>query len=273
MPNKIYTLKDFYLKCISLNIEQCDIYFLIKNFYNINSYEVILNFNKQIDKQLCDNIFCQVTSGIPIPYICGRVLFNNLTILLNRHCLIPRVETEELVEIIKQDNTNKQNKKLNILDMCSGSGCIGLSLANYFNKSNVALVDLQPQCLKISKDSATLNNIKNVEFINSDLFFGVKKKEYDIIVSNPPYIPSNIVEENHEPRIALDGGADGLDIYKGIFSQLEKYTKKGSKCYFELYAFNTKQLLELIKSLNIPFSREIINDMSKKPRFLKLIRL
>ena len=152
-------------------------------------------------------------SKIPYAYIVGHKEFMKLDFEVNKNVLIPRDDTEILVEeVIKLD-------KKKILDMCTGSGCIAVSLANYIKDSEVDAVDISKKALKIAKLNAKNNNVF-INFIKSNLFKKVKEK-YDVIVSNPPYIKkedlNNLQEEvKKEPIKALDGGKTGLDFYKKI---------------------------------------------------------
>ena len=162
----------------------------------------------------------KLIEGIPIQHITHMQEFMRMNFFVNEDVLIPRPDTESLVEevilIAKRINAKK------ILDLCTGSGAIAISLAKYIENSEITAVDISKKALNIAKKNAINNNVQNqMTFVESDLFEKIKKEKYDIIVSNPPYIRKNIIknldkEVQREPRIALDGGYDGLDFYRKI---------------------------------------------------------
>lgn len=256
------------------DVELCDIYFLIEQIFNINKEYICFNFDFELNDKLVNDILKQIDIGKPIPYITSKVVFNELTILLNENCLIPRIETEELTSIVINENKLLKDKQINILDLCSGSGCIGLSLANYFKNSIVYCSDIQAECLEISKGSAKINNINNVTFIKSNYLDEIINMniKFDIVVSNPPYIPENKKTDTLlEKDICLFSGKDGLDSYKEIFSKLDYVCKIGTKIYFECEADNMCNLIKLVENkLSDNYFYKVIQDMSKKDRFLYL---
>lgn len=174
----------------------------------------------------------------PLQYILGKQNFYGYDFFVNKHVLIPRQDTENLVEqVIKRANKELKGKEINILDLCCGSGCIGLTLAKQL-QAHVSLVDLSPEALSV----AEYNNQQlscNAEIIQSDLFTSVKGK-YHIIVSNPPYIPTAVVEKlmpevlEYEPRLALDGKEDGLYFYRCIIKEAENYLEENGYVFFEI---------------------------------------
>lgn len=154
-----------------------------------------------------------------------------LRFFVNDNVLIPREDTEILVQ-----EAIELNKK-SILDMCTGSGCIAISLAKYIEGAIVDAVDISKEALELAEKNADFNAVK-VNFINSNLFENISK-EYDLIVSNPPYIPSLDIEElqsevKNEPHIALDGGDDGLDFYKKISKEALKYLRVDGILMYEI---------------------------------------
>lgn len=141
-----------------------------------------------------------------------------LSFYVNENVLIPRQDTEVLVEevisIAKRINAKK------ILDLCTGSGSIAVSIAKYIENSQITAVDISKEALMVAKKNAKNNNVENqITFVKSDLFNKLGKEKYDIIVSNPPYIKKDVIKKlskdvQNEPIIALDGGKDGLVFYK-----------------------------------------------------------
>ena len=179
-----------------------------------------VNYFKAI-KKLCQ--------GIPIQHITHRQEFMKMTFYVDENVLIPRQDTEILVEevikIAKKINAKK------ILDLCTGSGAIAISLAKYIENSEITAVDISSKALNIAKINSKNNNVENqITFIESDLYKNLPKEKYDIIVSNPPYIKKEIIkkldkEVQREPKLALDGGYDGLDFYRKIVSKADEYLK------------------------------------------------
>ena len=170
----------------------------------------------------------EIIKGKPLQYITNQQEFMKLKFYVDENVLIPRADTENLVEEIIDICKNNVNKNYKILDLCTGSGAIGISIAKYVQNCKIIQSDISKNALKIAKKNAILNNIEEkIEFINSNMFENINDK-FDIIVSNPPYIKTNIIKEldnevQSEPRIALDGGKDGLTFYKIIIDSAHKY--------------------------------------------------
>ena len=178
--------------------------------------------------------------------------FMRMNFFVNEDVLIPRPDTESLVEevisIAKRINAKK------ILDLCTGSGVIAISLAKYIKNSEITAVDISKKALNIAKKNAINNNVQNqITFVESNLFEKIKKEKYDVIVSNPPYIRRNVIktldkEVQREPKIALDGGYDGLDFYRKIINKSDEYLKfKGYLC-LEIGYDQKIDVIELIEN-------------------------
>ena len=175
----------------------------------------------------------KLINGIPIQHITHIQEFMKMEFYVDSNVLIPRPDTEILVEeVIK---IAKKIKAKKILDLCTGSGAIAVSLAKYMQESDITATDISKNALNIAKLNAKSNNVENkITFIESDLFDKIRKEKYDIIVSNPPYIKKEIInklqkEVQNEPKIALDGGYDGLDFYRKIINTSYKYLKYNEK--------------------------------------------
>ena len=168
--------------------------------------------------------------GEPLQYITGRQEFMKLNFLVTKDVLIPRPDTEILVEEVIKIAENIQNPV--ILDLCTGSGAIAVSLAKYIKNVHICAIDISSKAIELAKKNAELNGVKNnIEFIESNMFDKIKDKKFDIIVSNPPYIESETIkilskDVQNEPRIALDGGKDGLDFYRKIADNGYKYLNR-----------------------------------------------
>ena len=191
-----------------------------------------------------------LTQNTPLAYILGNAEFYGNLFSVTSDVLIPRPETELLCELIIKENKNN-NQKLDILDMCTGSGCIAITLAKNLN-SNVTAIDISANALKIAKQNAT-NLQTNINFIESNMFDKITGT-YDIIVSNPPYIESAEISKlmqsvkDFEPHLALDGGTDGLDFYKIINSLAPQFLKPNGKLYLEIGYNQGKSLTKLLST-------------------------
>lgn len=190
--------------------------------------------------------------NIPIEHITHQKEFMKLNFFVNENVLIPRQDTETLVEEVIKIAQKTNSKK--ILDLCTGSGAIAVSLAKYIEKSEITAVDISQEAIKIASKNAIMNNVENqITFVKSDLFENVKKEKYDIIVSNPPYIKKSEIPKlekqvQKEPTIALDGGVDGLDFYRKIIKQSYEYLKyKGYLC-LEIGYDQKEDVIELLEN-------------------------
>lgn len=173
---------------------------------------------------------------IPLQHITGVQEFMGLTFKVNEHVLIPRQDTEILVEEVMRD----LHDGMRILDMCTGSGCILISLMHYSNGCEGVGADISEKALEVATENAKiLLGDKQISFCHSDLFENVTGK-YDVMVSNPPYIRSEVIPtlmpevKDHEPMGALDGTEDGLFFYRKIVADSREHLVRGGKLYFEI---------------------------------------
>lgn len=214
------------------------------------------------EKKYLENIE-KITKGIPLQHITHIQEFMKMNFYVNEDVLIPRADTEilveEVIEIAKKINAKK------ILDLCTGSGAIAVSLAKYIEDSQITAIDISGEALRVAKLNAKNNEVEDkITFIKSDLFKNVVKEKYDIIVSNPPYIKRDVIkklnkEVQKEPDIALDGGNDGLDFYRKIISEGYEYLKyKGYMC-LEIGYDQKKEVIEIIEK-----QEKYSNTYSKK---------
>jgi len=187
--------------------------------------------------------------GEPMQYILGTQEFMGLEFIVDKNVLVPRADTETLVEEVL-----KENKGMSVLDICTGSGCIGLSIAHYNKKAFVLGLDISEAALQVAeKNAEKLKLSDRVRFEKTDILSQTPSGVFDVIVSNPPYIESAEIEKlqvevkGHEPHIALDGGADGLDFYRRIINIAPKLLQEKGKLYFEVgfnQAEEVKKLME-----------------------------
>ena len=192
----------------------------------------------------------RLINGEPIQHITHQQEFMKLNFFVNEDVLIPRPDTEILVEEVIKIARKINAKK--ILDMCTGSGAIAVSLAKYLDNVEITAVDISEKSLDVAKTNAKNNEIENkITFIESNLFENIVNEKYDIIVSNPPYIRKDVIktltkEVQKEPKIALDGGYDGLDFYRKITHQSEEYLKFNGYLCFEIGYDQKKDVIKII---------------------------
>ena len=193
----------------------------------------------------------KITKGTPLQHITHSQEFMKMNFYVNQEVLIPRPDTEVLVE--ETIKIAKQMKAKKILDLCTGSGVIAVSIAKYVENVEITAIDISEKALRVAKLNAKNNEVDDkIIFIKSDLFQNIKKEKYDIIVSNPPYIKRDIIkkldkEVQNEPNIALDGGYDGLDFYRKIVSEGFHYLKYEGYLCLEIGYDQKEEVTSIIK--------------------------
>lgn len=213
---------------------------------------IIVYDNKEIDKQQQWQYFVNIeklTKGVPLQHITHRQEFMKMDFFVDENVLIPRPDTEILVEeVIKI--AQKYNSP-RILDLCTGSGAIAISLKKFVPNADITAVDISEKALEIAQKNAKKLETK-INFLKSNLFDKLDNKKFDIIVSNPPYIRKDEIkklseEVQKEPKIALDGGEDGLDFYRIITEQAINYLKTGSLLCFEIGYNQKNDVIKIIE--------------------------
>lgn len=226
----------FLLKDNNIADGDLDAWLMLSHYFQINRGKYFLNPKQVVTDVQYEGYMENVrkrSNHIPLQYITGEQEFMGLQFKVSESVLIPRQDTEILVEEILKVSKGKE-----VLDICTGSGCIIISLDKLGNIKNGVGVDISIDALDVARQNAILLN-SNVTFIHSDLYKNVEGK-YDIIVSNPPYIPTSdindLMEEVkiHEPLLALDGKGDGLYFYRLIIEGLNQYLKVGGYVFFEI---------------------------------------
>ena len=193
---------------------------------------------------------------IPIAYSLGHTEFMGLRLKVTKDVLIPRPETELLVELVVERiiETRDAKPEIRILDIGTGSGCIAIALAKSLKDVNITAIDRSKKALYVAEDNAKAHNVeKYIQFLQSDLFKHRLFKtipEFDIIISNPPYVPTSQIglfdETTHkEPKVALDGGLDGCDVYRRISAEAGKYLKKDGLLFLEIGYAQAKKIKEI----------------------------
>ncbi|MFH1202784.1 MAG: peptide chain release factor N(5)-glutamine methyltransferase [Candidatus Omnitrophota bacterium] len=200
------------------------------------------------------------SKGEPLQYILGNTEFMGLEFKVSRSVFIPRPETEILVEkaIDLVRKSKIENRKLKILDIGTGSGCIAVSLAKYLTNIEITATDISKEALEIAQENALLNGVADkINFVLSDLFSSIELQEtsYDIIISNPPYIKTADIENlqnelSYEPHIAQDAGPDGLRFYRRILVQAADFLKTGGFLLMEMGFGESGLIKEIARETN-----------------------
>ena len=245
---------------------------LLKYILNVDDAYLIIHNNEiqstEIEKKYKD-LMEELIEGKPLQYIMHTQEFMNLNFYVDENVLIPQPDTEVLVlqtiNIIKQ----YENRNIKVLDLCTGSGAIAISTAKAFENQAVQVYasDISDKALEVAKKNSKKNDV-HINFINSNMFENIDEK-FDIIVSNPPYIETETIKKlskdvQQEPHIALDGGFDGLEFYKIIASEYEKYLNDNGTLLLEI-GYNQKQsVTELFINRNV----ECIKDLAQNNRVI-----
>ena len=205
---------------------------------------------------------------VPLQYLTGKQDFMGLTFHVDERVLIPRQDTETLVELVLKENTDK---KARILDLCTGSGCIAVSLAVLGGYQKVDAVDISEDALAAAEENGTRLGGK-VRFLKSDLFSALDpEKKYDIITSNPPYIPTEVLNglepevKDYEPRTALDGSEDGLAFYRRIAVAAPAFLRAGGRIYLEIGYDQGAAVEELLRNNGFARTR-VVKDAAGRDR-------
>ncbi|MFH1397713.1 MAG: peptide chain release factor N(5)-glutamine methyltransferase [Candidatus Omnitrophota bacterium] len=255
----------------------------------LNCDKLFLYFNKDIILGRDAGFFIAKAlkkriGGEPLEYILGKTEFMGLGFKVNINVLIPRPETEILVEaVMKMLTKTPRHQDTWILDIGTGSGCIAISLAKFLPRVKITATDISPEALEVARENALLNNVADrIKFIKSDLFKGqgislpdrqAGDKWYDVIVSNPPYVAIEEIdnlqpEVKCQPRIALEAGVDGLDFFRRIIAQSREYLKPGGLLAMEM-GFNQNEKIENIFQESGNFNIiEIVKDYSNIDRVI-----
>lgn len=257
------------LEAAGIADSQVDSWLLAEFVFGITRAKYYANMQMTVDGKSAEKyneLVNQRAGHIPLQHLVGTQEFMGLTFKVNENVLIPRQDTELLVENVADCLGNGERT---VLDMCTGSGCIAVSIDRSSKDSKVTAVDISEKALEVAQENNRFNNA-NVTFIQSDLFTNVTGR-YDIIVSNPPYIRTDeipkLMEEvkSHEPVMALDGMEDGLYFYKKICNEASDYLNDNGKIFFEIGYDQGDDVSEILRQ-NRFCNIEVLKDLSGNDR-------
>ncbi len=258
-------LTDQFTKCSSVDISLilCDTLNLSKTALLLGDIDV----TKEEEKEVLSKVL-RLENGEPVQYIIGESEFMSLLFSVRKGILIPRQDTEILVEALLE-RLNKE-KPLKVMDMCTGSGCVGISLAYYMKNISLSMCDVSDVALEVTKENAK-RHIENKEYkiFKLNVLEDFPDEEYDCIVSNPPYIKTDVIEglekkvKDFEPALALDGGRDGLAFYRRIAKEAK--LKKGGILAFEIGFDQGKEVLDILNEYDY-VNIEVIKDIENRNR-------
>jgi len=214
-------------------------------------------------------------AGVPLQYLLGEVEFMGLRLRVDGRALIPRPETEGLVELILRDA--RPEAEMEVLELGTGSGAIGIALAKLL-QAHVTATDLSPGALELARENAALNGVADrIAFIESDWFAGVEG-QFDLIVANPPYVGTEEIDRlprevrEHEPRLAWDGGERGMEALREIVAGAPDHLEPGGRLYLELGVGQGAEVRELAVATGAFAEVEILQDFGGKERYLRAER-
>lgn len=282
------TIKEFFsyieseLKSIYPKIEtESMAYIILEEIAQFSRIDIQLDFNRTLSEEIenkSKDVVNQLKTKAPLQYILGVTEFYDLRFRVDENVLIPRQETEELVDWIIKDN---KESDLKLLDIGTGSGCIAISLAKNLSNSKVTALDFSPKALEKAKGNAAINQIK-VDFILWDI---LEKKvfpdneKFDIIVSNPPYVRELEKQEmqnnvlDFEPHSALFvSNENPLIFYKTIAEFAKKHLKENGKLYFEINEYLGKETVEMLEELGFE-NTELRKDINERDRMIRTYKI
>ncbi len=250
---------------------------LLAEILGLNPLELLNYLDQMVEEERVEKYkksVLAVKEGKPIQYALGKINFFGIPFLINENVLIPRFETEELVENTIHLIQEKFTDPVDIIDLGCGSGVIGLTLEKKVSTRSVDLIDISQKALEVANKNCGKLNSK-AQLIQSDMFSNVEKK-YDVIISNPPYIRNQEeIEEivkNNEPALALYGGEDGLDCYRKILKEIKPHMKEKCLIAFEIGMDQKEAICQLIETYLD--SVEIIckQDLSGRDRMIFILK-
>ena len=260
-----------YFKDKNFDNPRSEIEWLLQDLLNYKKIDLYLKFEEEIDSEklfILKSWIKRRVSREPLQYITGKADFYGRSYFVNNKVLIPRPETEILIDAAIKNLFKKKNPF--IIDIGTGSGCIGITLAIEIKKSNVLSIDISKDALLIAKNNAENHNIKNIKFLEIDVLKNDINQKADLIISNPPYISKNELStlmpevKNHEPKISLTDNKDGFTFYERFVSLFPKILKNDGAAIIEVgREEHSIRVLEIFKKngiKNIKFIKDLNND-------------
>ena len=251
---------------------------LLSHLLKMPRMKLYLNFDRVLTPAETDNLRELVKRrGLrePLQHIVGSTSFCGHEILVNRQVLIPRPETELLAEAGWKWLAETKTAPPSVLDLCTGSGCIAIAIAAKCPVAKVLASDISPEALALARENAARNQLaERIEFLSSDAFAGISEsRTFDLIVSNPPYIASAEIAtlepevRDFDPRLALDGGADGLDFYRRLAREAKPFLKTEGKLMLEFGDSQAPELKKVFEGENW-IVEAVQEDYSQRARIL-----
>lgn len=248
----------------------------IADVLQIPRIQLYLDFDRPLngeEVEMLRHVIARRGEGEPLAYIRGKCEFYGCILKVTRDVLIPRSETEILVDRVAKTLREVSVNGKRLLDLCTGSGCIGLALKKHFPELSVYLSDLSEKALLIAKENAGLNQL-SVHFLHSDLFTALQGKKFHFIVCNPPYIAEQehkaLEKEVHfEPPLALVGGSSGLEFYERLANELPSHLASQGAVWLEIGASQGASILSLFSN-KCWKKRELLKDWAGHDRFISL---
>lgn len=232
---------------------------ILERLFGVTRANLMADRERDFCSRELDEVLGKRRARIPLQYIFGDWEFMGKKFYVSFDCLIPQPDTEILVERALEEckkrnrkgEKSKKNAEFEVADLCTGSGCIGLSLLMYGGSERVMLMDISQGALEIARKNAHLHGLEQgCEFVLGDIRSDMPKRKYDVIASNPPYIPTGDIsslpdEVKKEPRLALDGGGDGLDIIRFLIGDGLSYLKDGGVMLIE-FGYDQGRLMNML---------------------------
>lgn len=286
--NKLQDLIDFYFTELQHLYSKDEINLLVqfacRHYLKFSPAEITLKKKENINQSDVIKLYdccLALKNNQPIQYILGETEFYKLNFKLNQYVLIPRPETEELVELIINDCHKRDLETVDILDIGTGSGCIPITLKKNLEDANVSALDVSHKALEIAQKNAILNNatviFNQTDILSSDAEYSLDT--YDVIVSNPPYIAKKEAAgmhtrvKNNEPALALFvEDDDAMIFYKRIIALCQKHLNAGGELYFELNPLFAEKIKTLALQSKLFSEVNVLKDLSGNLRFLKAVK-
>ena len=250
---------------------------LISHSLNLSKIKLISNALIELNENEINKIETLINRRLnfePIAYITNKKEFYGIDFYVNNSVLIPRAETEELIDLVKDYIKKNSEKNISICDIGAGCGNIAITLKKLFENADITAIEISEKAMQVIKKNYEniLQNKNSINIINADALSFTPKNKFDIIVSNPPYVAlkdkDNLQRDlNFEPENALYSGYDGMDFYRNFFNIIDRYLKYSGAFFFEIGFNQGKELINICESFNIK-NVEIKKDLSGKDRFL-----